>query len=180
MKGFRGWMLVAGTGLAMSLAAPALASADTITVTTDLDTSGSNCTLRDAITAANTATTTGLCVYGTGVPADPDTINFNLPSLPATIDVATALPKILDPLSIVGPGASQLDIHRSTVLPFSPFSLCGGFLSESSYLATVNELGVKYRPIAIGGSLRCGAPSSQDGSPSTMPPPDCHLEYERP
>src|SRR6266700_5069752 len=50
-----------------------------------------------------------------------------------------------------------------------PAPASSSFLVESSYLATVNELGVKYRPIAIGGSLRCGTPSSQEGRPSTMP-----------
>ena len=89
--------------------------ADTITVTTSLDTSVSQCTLRDAIDAANTAATSGACVYGTGgTPADPDTINFNLPTLPATINLATALPEVLYPLTIAGPGASQLDVHRSS------------------------------------------------------------------
>jgi len=120
MTGIRGWMLVAGSALAMSLAAPSLAAADTITVTTNLDVSVAQCTLRDAITAANTATTTNACIYPPGgTPADPDTINFSLPSLPATINLATnALPDILFPLSIVGPGASQLDVHRTSASNF--------------------------------------------------------------
>ena len=108
-------MLIAGAVLALALVAPSLAAADTITVTTSLDTSVSQCTLRDAIDAANTAATSGACVYGTGgTPADPDTINFNLPTLPATINLATALPEVLYPLTIAGPGASQLDVHRSS------------------------------------------------------------------
>ena len=112
-------MLFAGLALALVLLAPSVAAADTITVTTNLDTSGLQCTLRDAIAAANTATTTGACAYPTGgTAADPDTINFNLPTLPATISLATALPTIRDPLSIVGPGASQLDVHRSAVSAF--------------------------------------------------------------
>jgi hypothetical protein len=111
-------MLVAGTALAMSLAAPSLAVADTITVNTSDDTSPIGCTLRDAIQAANTADTFGQCNYAAGgAPADPDTINFSLP-LPATINLATALPDVKDPLSIVGPGAAQLTVTRASASNF--------------------------------------------------------------
>jgi hypothetical protein len=108
-------MLVVGAVLALELVAPSVAAADTITVTTNLDTSVDHCTLRDAIVAANTAATTGACVYADGGNvADPDTINFNLPTLPATINLGTPLPQVLYPLSIVGPGASQLTVTRSS------------------------------------------------------------------
>ena len=117
-RGIRGWVLIAGAVLALALAAPSLAAADTITVTTNLDTSADHCTLRDAISAANTAATAGVCVYGTGgTPADPDTIDFNLPALPATITLATALPHVFYPLTIAGPGASQLNVHRDDAAP---------------------------------------------------------------
>jgi trimeric autotransporter adhesin len=119
MTGIRGWMLVAGTALALSLAAPALAAADTITVNTTDDVHVGMCTLRDAITAANTAAPSSGCPYAPGGDvADPDTINFSVP-LPATINLPTnKLPDVLYPLSIIGPGAGLLDIHRTSASDF--------------------------------------------------------------
>jgi hypothetical protein len=123
MRGARGirrklWGVGAAIVLALSLGAPSLAAADTVTVNTSDDTSVIGCTLRDAIAAANTADTVGQCNYAAGGdPADPDTINFSFP-LPAEIDLGSALPHVLYPLSIVGPGADQLDLHRSTLFPF--------------------------------------------------------------
>jgi CSLREA domain-containing protein len=72
---------------------PALARAATITVSTLADPTGPSgtCTLRDAITAANTQTATNNCVAGTGT----DTIQFGVTgtiTLSSTPAIANALP----------------------------------------------------------------------------------------
>src|SRR2546421_10062855 len=56
----------------------------------------SDCTLREAIQAANTT-------------AGPDTINF---SVTGTINLKSALPDITDNLEIIGPGANMLTVRR--------------------------------------------------------------------
>lgn len=63
------WLLV------LSVLWSSKAQAATITVTTTDDTSGSQCTLRDAITSTNDNTDTGACV-ATGLPYGSDTINI--------------------------------------------------------------------------------------------------------
>jgi CSLREA domain-containing protein len=83
------------------LTLPALARAATITVTTLLDPTGPSgaCSLRDAITAANTKAVMNGCVAGTGI----DTINF---SVTGTITLAIPLPTITNNLTISGPTGS--------------------------------------------------------------------------
>jgi CSLREA domain-containing protein len=84
--------------LALTLVASA-ARAATITVTTLSDPAGPSgtCSLRDAITAANTMTATNGCAAGSGN----DTINF---SVTGTIALANTLPAIIDKtLTIIGP-----------------------------------------------------------------------------
>jgi CSLREA domain-containing protein len=89
-------------------------AAGTITVNSTADVANSTdgvCTLREAITAANTDTasgpTAGECTAGGGA----DTINF---SVTGTIDLASALPDISSEMLLNGPGASLLTIQRST------------------------------------------------------------------
>ena len=89
--------------------------AKTITVNSTADVANSSdglCTLREAITAANTntasGTTAGECVAGESSASD--TINF---SVTGAISLASALPDIPD-LTINGPGASQMIVQRST------------------------------------------------------------------
>src|SRR3954452_15496135 len=73
--------------IAALLATPAVASAATITVNTTDDVNAGQCTLRSAITAANTNAIVGGCVKGTGS----DVINFSLPPA-STITLGSALP----------------------------------------------------------------------------------------
>jgi CSLREA domain-containing protein len=90
------------------------ASANTITVTSTADPTGTagTCTLRDAITAANTNTLTNNCAAGNATTSNPDTINFTLPgSPPHTIQLASALPALDDVLTIDGPGAGSLTVR---------------------------------------------------------------------
>jgi hypothetical protein len=73
------------------LLVPAAAHATTITVDSTAD-SLSGCTLRNAITAANTNSSQGTCPAGQASPTV-DTIDFAVPSS-STITLGTALPAI--------------------------------------------------------------------------------------
>ena len=94
------------------LSATVSATAATITVTTYADSAANDgrCSLREAITAANTNTTSGAmageCVAGG---ATLDTIVFSVlefcPISGCAISLQTALPTITSPVSIVGPGS---------------------------------------------------------------------------
>ena len=88
------------------------ASAATIVVNSSADntTVDGQCTLREAIIAANTNATTGDCTAGT---AGPDTINFAIGSGPQTINPLSALPALTEPATIDGttqPGFSGTPI----------------------------------------------------------------------
>ena len=88
-----------------SLLFAASASANAITVNTTADSSASDCTLRDAITAANTATATGGCSAGA-------VGNDNITITPTgTIQLASALPQIQSSMTITGPGAANLSVR---------------------------------------------------------------------
>ena len=89
------------------LAAPAAARATTITVHSTAD-SLAGCTLRNAITAANTNSVRGTCPAGQPSPAV-DTIDFAVPS-GSTITLASVLPVVSDDVDIAGPGKSQLAV----------------------------------------------------------------------
>lgn len=82
--------------------APAIAFCATITVDSTADTvaADANCTLREAITAANSDAAFNGCAAGSGA----DVINFTF-AVPATIIVTgSPLPTITAPLTIDGPG----------------------------------------------------------------------------
>ncbi len=99
---------VLGTAL---LLWPGLASAATITVNTAADSPGTQCTLRDAIKAANTDLTSNGCTTpGSGT----DTIQFQLPD-PSTITLGSALDQISGDLNIQGPGAPQLTVSGNSL-----------------------------------------------------------------
>ncbi len=89
-------VVVFGVALASSVC-----RADTITVTTLSDPSGATgtCSLRDAITAANTKAAANNCVAGSGT----DTIQF---SVAGTITLGATLPAITNVLTISAPTAS--------------------------------------------------------------------------
>jgi CSLREA domain-containing protein len=91
--------------LALTLLAPASADAATLPVTTavDIDLADADCSLREAIVAANTDAAYNGCPAGSGA----DRIVFAL-TLPATIALASDLPTITATLAIVGPGATDL------------------------------------------------------------------------
>lgn len=94
--------LLATTAL-LSLASGAEAA--TIAVGTTTDVSASECTLRNAITAANTNAMSGACTAGAG---SIDVID--LTSLGGTITLGSALPDITSAMSLQGPGAGALQV----------------------------------------------------------------------
>ncbi|HEV7615454.1 MAG TPA: choice-of-anchor Q domain-containing protein [Solirubrobacterales bacterium] len=89
-------------------AAPTSAGAAMIPVATTSDVSAVQCTLRDAIVAANTDAFTGGCPPGSASPAV-DTIQFNL-GIGSSIIAATPLPAIVGSVVIAGPGAGSLTV----------------------------------------------------------------------
>ncbi len=106
-----GRKIAIGTVVVGLLSLPATAAAATITVTTASDSSASQCTLRDAIDAADSNSASGACPAGEPAPVT-DTIQFSLPG-PSTITLGSPLPGVLKaggPVAIVGPGAGQLTI----------------------------------------------------------------------
>jgi hypothetical protein len=104
------------------LVAPVAAHATTITVNSAVDGASSDCTLRNAITAANSNATQGSCAAGEAAPAV-DVIDFNLPT-PATITLGSALPDLMESVTIDGPGMNQLTIDGAdSYRPFTTFGL---------------------------------------------------------
>jgi CSLREA domain-containing protein len=104
--------------LAVFLGAASLAAAATITVnsTADVAANDGQCTLREAITAANTnvgsGAAAGECAPGS---AGADTINFNIGSGTPTITLTSGLPAISQTVTINGNtgGATRVEIDGS-------------------------------------------------------------------
>ena len=95
------------TALLMTLLLVEPSSANTIIVNTLVDETSiinSNCTLREAITAANTDTAVDDCAAGS---SGMDTINF---ATVGNITLTSSLPAVVDELEIIGPGADKLKI----------------------------------------------------------------------
>src|SRR5688572_6436783 len=110
------------------LSSPAWAADITVnSLADDADGADGECTLREAITAANTdrtsGTATGECLKGDGA----DVIHFALPgTAPWTVTLTEALPALTSNIEIVGPGADQLTVRRAdTAAPFSIFTIIG-------------------------------------------------------
>jgi hypothetical protein len=108
------------------LAAAVPASADTFTVTNGDDTTDPG-TLRTAITDAEA---------NTNAPTV-DEIQFD-PSVTA-VDLTGGLPSITEPLTINGPGASSVNVRRSSGAS-SPFGLFSVSPSNSLYTVTIRGL----------------------------------------
>jgi CSLREA domain-containing protein len=95
-------------GLILPSAAIALTPGATITVNTTADgTGGPDCTLRDAITAANSNTPVGGCNAGHGA----DTIDF---SVSGQINLGTTLPAVASDLTIDGTSQSIIVSGQGT------------------------------------------------------------------
>ena len=88
---------------AMSALPVAMAADIHVNVLTDEDTANANCSLREAIVAANTDAANKGCTAGSG----PDTILFLVNGF---IPLTASLPNITESLSVIGPGAEALTI----------------------------------------------------------------------
>src|SRR5204862_247332 len=76
----------------------------TVNTLADENGTGANCSLREAITAANNDVAFGGCPAGSGT----DTITF---SVTGTITLGSSLPNITSSMNITGPGAGSLTIN---------------------------------------------------------------------
>ena len=114
--------------------------AETIVVDTidgGSETRGLDCTLVDAITAANSDTETGGCIAGDGI----DTIDF---SVTGTIELESSLPTITAHLTIEGPGTGSLTIHGMDAY---------ALLDADTVDLTVNDLTLQAGYRSTGGCL---------------------------
>ena len=104
--------------LLAALASATTASAATITVdtTVDDDLGDGECSLREAILAANTDSPHNDCPAGSG----PDRIVFSL-AKGVTIALGSALPTITDTLLVRGPGADLLTVDGQDLHPILDF-----------------------------------------------------------
>lgn len=117
---------------------PALATS--LIVTTEQDASGGpQCTLRDAIQAANTDSAAGACPAGSG----PDTISFagNVNN----IRLASALPTITSDITLAGPGQPNLNINANAP-NFRLFTLSGSAANLTLKNLTVSKGLVNFTP----------------------------------
>ncbi len=110
----RRWLV----GVLAVLASAGVTSAATITVNTsvDDDLADGECSLREAILAANTDAPRNDCPAGSG----PDRIVFTL-AKGETIALGSALPTITDTLLVRGPGAGLLAIDGQDLYPILNF-----------------------------------------------------------
>jgi hypothetical protein len=118
--------IATAAAVVIGLALPSAAQATAIHVTTNAD-SGGQCTLRNAINAANNNLATGACDAGQPAPTV-DTIDFTgLGGQPITL--GSTLPPLFGLLSIAGPGASQLTIDGNDLV--QPLQVNGGTITIS-------------------------------------------------
>ena len=108
-------------------------AATTITVNSTSDIASATdglCTLREAITAANSNAASGAvageCSAGSG---GSDTID--LTTVTGTINLAGVLPDIASDMSINGPGSSQLTVRRNTSAFYRIFNITSGTVALS-------------------------------------------------
>jgi hypothetical protein len=140
-RGASRWSAVVLVMLAALLARCGPTSAATITVDDLSDTTGGGtCTLRDAMTAANSNVVVGGCPAGT---PGSDTIGF---SVTGTIVLGSMLPAIAEDLSIEGPGSSNLTISGGDAVQV--------LVINSGVTATVDGLTIShgFTPSGSGGT----------------------------
>jgi CSLREA domain-containing protein len=126
------------TTLVLSLRPPPIARAATITVNSTADTVANDgqCTLREAIVAANTDTASsgaaGECAAGLG----DDTID--LAGISGTINLTGPLPDITSNIVFNGPGADNLTVRRHTGGDYRIFTVNTGATVTISGLTISN------------------------------------------
>ena len=117
----------------LAVALPLAAATIPVTLTADTDVDDGQCSLREAIWAANTDAAYHGCPAGNG----PDRIVFSVVT-PATIALSASLPFILDTVALRGPGADLLTIDGQgsyRLLAFSPAAASGWLGVEDLTLA---------------------------------------------
>ena len=118
-------LLVCGLLFAYA-SSPAWAAIITVNSLADDEADDGECTLREAITAANTdtasGTATGECAMGSG----DDEIHYALPgTAPWTVNLTGVLPDLSTSIEIVGPGDDQLTVRRRTGGDYRIFTVTG-------------------------------------------------------
>jgi CSLREA domain-containing protein len=109
------------------------------------DDDGSNCTLREAIQAANSNTSVGGCAAGGGN----DVITF---SVTGTINLTTELDNILGNLRIEGPGANSLTVRRSGGANFRIFTI-GDYGNNNAYTVYLGGMTISNGRLPEGGGI---------------------------
>ena len=146
--------------------APLSAIASTITVNTYSDTVGNNgrCSLREAITAANTNTASGSmpgeCVAGTTAL---DTIVFNVFGefcmiSGCAISLLTPLPDISSDMSIVGPGSGSLAVQPGGGAKIRIFNVSTGSPTTPTSISGLTIRNGDILDVDGGGGMRNAAP----------------------
>ena len=146
----RGFALLAALALALSLALAGPAHAATLTVNSldDGSTSANDgkCTLREAITSANTDTASGTaageCAAGSGA----DVIDVGVTG---TLNLVAALPALSTNIEIDGPGADQLTVTRPyTAALFGIFNVTG-----DTTVVTISGITITNGAMQLGGGI---------------------------
>ena len=133
-------LLVWGLLLAY-LSSPAWAATITVNSTADPGTDDAQCTLREAITSANTDTAFGGCVTGSG----DDVINIGVTG---TVNLSAELPDLSSNIEIVGPGDEQLTVTRpDTAERFRIFSVSG-----DTTVVTISGMTISGGNVSLGNS----------------------------
>jgi CSLREA domain-containing protein len=90
-----------------------------------------NCTLREAITAANTDAASGDCPAGSGA----DTVSFDLPGAgPHTVQLAAALPAVAQSVGILNTSGEAVTVRRNTGGNYRVFTISSGVTATISQL----------------------------------------------
>ncbi|HYV10588.1 MAG TPA: choice-of-anchor Q domain-containing protein [Pyrinomonadaceae bacterium] len=120
---------------------------NTITVNSTSDVADGTdglCTLREAITSANTGTASGATAGECAAGSDSESDTISLTGLTGTITLGSALPNITADVSIIGPGASQLTISGNNLFRVFSLTLGSGVVSFSGLTIAngrINDVG---------------------------------------
>ncbi|MCF2970250.1 hypothetical protein L1047_03450 [Synechococcus sp. Nb3U1] len=158
--GHRWWkmLLLLGSPLATLALWAGAAEAATITVNSlDQGSVAGQCTLRDAIEAANTNAAVQGCTAGDSLPTV-DTIDFSVTGI---ITLVTALPTITEDVVIDGPGATDLEVSGNNLVRV--FDIGNNLSVEIEGLTISNG-----NTAGDGGGIRAGSGTTLTVSNSTL------------
>jgi CSLREA domain-containing protein len=112
--------------------------ASTITVNSpadDADPNDGECTLREAITAANTDTSSGMAAGECAAGSGDDGIDIGLTG---TVNLTGALPNLSSNLAIAGPGADEFTVRRDSGGDYRIFTVTSGSVVSISGITITN------------------------------------------